>query len=102
MHYDNSFHMAFESDKVMFEVYREKTYSGKYRVVYYTELEDHNKDWEINRAMAGDSFCDGFLKNFRKEEGKQILEAFVERLNQGEQISAAEVMAALGETAAMG
>ena len=30
--------MPFESDKIMFEVYKEDTYSGKYRVVYFTEL----------------------------------------------------------------
>jgi hypothetical protein len=35
--------MAFESDKIMFEIYRETTYTGKYRVVYFTELQDHNK-----------------------------------------------------------
>ena len=92
--------MAFESDKVMFEIYREKTYSGKYRVVYYTELDDHNKEWEINRALAGESFCDGFLKNYRKEEGKQIIEQFIERLNQGERVDPAEVTAALGDLAA--
>ena len=36
--------MAMESDKIMFEVYREGTYTGKYRVVYYTELNEHNKE----------------------------------------------------------
>ena len=92
--------MAFESDKVMFEIYREKTYSGKYRVVYYTELDDHNKEWEISRAMAGESFFDGFLKDYRKEEGKQIIEKFIERLNQGERVDPAEITAALSELAA--
>ena len=84
----------------MFEIYREKTYSGKYRVVYYTELDDHNKEWEINRALAGESFFDGFLKNFRKEEGKRIIEGFVDRLNQGDKIEPAEITAALGDHAA--
>ena len=92
--------MAFESDKIMFEIYREKTYTGKYRVVYYTELDDHNKEWEINRALAGESFFDGFLRNYGKEEGKQILESFVERLNQGEKVDPGEITAALGEHAA--
>jgi hypothetical protein len=87
----------FESDKVMFEIYRDKTYSGKYRVVYYTELDDHNKDTEINRAMAGESFYDGFLKNFRKEEGKQVIERFLARLNDGEKVDPAELARALGE-----
>jgi hypothetical protein len=93
--------MAFESDKIMFEIYREKTYSGKFRVVYYTELDEHNKEWEINHALAGESFFDGFLKNYRKEEGKQIIESIVERLNQGEKLEAAEVAAALGDRAAV-
>ena len=44
--------MAFESDKIMFEVYKEATYTGRYRVVYFTELQDHNKEFEISRAMA--------------------------------------------------
>jgi hypothetical protein len=92
--------MAFESDKIMFEIYREKTYSGKYRVVYYTELDDHNKEWEINRALAGESFFDGFLKNFRKDEGKRIIENYLERLNRGEKVDPAEITAALGDRVA--
>jgi hypothetical protein len=92
--------MAFESDKIMFEIYREKIYSGRYRVVYYTELDDHNKETEINRAMAGESFYDGFLKNYTAEEGKQVIEQFVERLNQGEKIDAAEMDRALTEYSA--
>ena len=92
--------MPFESDKVMFEIYKERTYSGRYRVVFYTELDDHNKDWEINRAMAGESFYDGFVKNYRKEEAKQIIEKFVERLNGGEQIDPKELTSALAGFAA--
>ncbi len=87
--------MLFESDKVMFEIYRDKTYSGKYCVVYYTELDDHNKDTEINRALAGESYYDGFLKNFRKDEGKRVIERFLERLNGGEKVDKAELEAAL-------
>ena len=43
--------MPFESDKIMFEVYKEAAYTGLYRVVYFTELQDHNKEFEISRAM---------------------------------------------------
>lgn len=92
--------MLFEADKVMFEIYRDKTYTGKYCVVYYTELDDHNKEHEINRAMAGESFYDGFLKNFTKEEGKQVIDRFLERLNRGEKIEPTEINAGLGEFAA--
>ena len=48
--------MLFESDKVMFEIYRETEYTGRYRVVYFTELQDHNKESEINHALSGEHF----------------------------------------------
>jgi thiaminase len=89
--------MAFESDKVMFEIYRETEYTGKYKVVYFTELQDHNKETEINRAMAGEHFYDGFLKNYRKEEAKQIIEAILARLNEGERLSPEQIERELRE-----
>ena len=88
--------MAMESDKVMFEIYREGTYSGKFRVVYYTELNDQNKEWEINRAMAGEHFYDGFIKNYQKDAAKDIIEGLIRRMNDGERLSAADVETALG------
>ena len=63
--------MLFEADKVMFEIYRETGYSGEFRVVYFTELQDHNKETEINRAMSGEHLYDGFIKNYGKEEAKE-------------------------------
>ena len=88
--------MAFESDKVMFEIYREVQYSGKYRVVYFTELQDHNKETEINHALNGEHYYDGFIKNYRKEEAKQIIEGCLERLNGGETVEPGEIERALG------
>ena len=76
-----------EADKVMFEIYREAQYTGKYRVVYFTELGDHNKEWEINRALAGEHFYDGFIKNWRKDHAKAIIDRFIERLNDGEALT---------------
>ncbi|MFQ5663887.1 MAG: hypothetical protein ACE5HL_08650 [Terriglobia bacterium] len=76
-----------EADKVMFEVYRESRYSGKYRVVYFTELGEHNKEWELNRALDGEHFYDGFIKNWRKEQAKQIITRFIARLNDGEALT---------------
>jgi hypothetical protein len=89
--------MLFESDKVMFEIYRETEYTGKYRVVYFTELQDHNKETEINHALAGEHFFDGFIKNFRKDEAKQIIDTILGRLNSGESVDPQEVERALGE-----
>ena len=63
-----------ESDKIMFQVYREGSYNRKYRVVYFTELHDHNREIEINRALAGEAFFEGFIRNFKKDQAKQIIE----------------------------
>ena len=87
--------MPFESDKIMFEVYKEATYSGKFRVVYFTELQDHNKETEISRALAGEHFFDGFIRNYRKDQAKEIISAFLERLNNGERLTPAEMASEL-------
>jgi hypothetical protein len=89
--------MLFEADKVMFEIYRETEYSGKFRVCYFTELQDHNKETEINHALAGEHFFDGFIRNFRKDEAKEIINSILTRLNNGERLDAKEVERALGE-----
>ena len=89
--------MLFESDKVMFEIYRETGYSGQFRVVYFTELHDHNKEMEINHALSGEHFFDGFIKNFKKDEAKQIIDGLLTRLNEGERLDPQEVERALGE-----
>jgi len=89
--------MLFESDKVMFEIYRETEYTGQYRVVYFTELQDHNKESEINHALAGEHFFDGFIKNYRKDEAKEIIDGILGRLNNGEALAPGEVERALGE-----
>ena len=81
----------------MFEVYRDAAYAGQYRVVYFTELQDHNKETEINRAMAGEHFIDGFLRNYRKDDAKAIIDAMIERMNRGERISREEFLRGLGE-----
>ena len=88
--------MAMESDKVMFEIYRDGTYTGKYRVVYYTELNENNKEWEINKAMAGEHFYDGFIRNFGKDEAKDIIDALLKRMNDGENLSGNDIERELG------
>jgi len=82
--------MPLESEKIMFEVYKEATYSGKYRVVYFTELQDHNKEAEINRAMAGEHFFDGFVRAYRKDQAKEAIKKLLNRLNEGEAITKAD------------
>lgn len=83
--------MALATDKIMFEIYKEATYSGRYKVVYFTELQDHNREFEISRALAGERFFDGFIRGFRKEEAKQVIQQIIERLNAGEQLGQTEI-----------
>jgi hypothetical protein len=77
--------------KIMFEIYREASYNRLYKVVYFTELNDNNKEAEINRAIAGEHFFDGFLSESKKDAGKAIIESALARLNQGEQVRPEDV-----------
>ncbi|HEY4681852.1 MAG TPA: hypothetical protein VIH17_01215 [Candidatus Acidoferrales bacterium] len=86
-----------EADKTMFEIYREATYSGKYKVVYFTELHDHNKEFEIISATEGEHYYDGFIKNWRKDKAKLLIDKFVRRLNEGEKLTPADLECELAE-----
>ncbi len=86
-----------ESDKVMFEIYREPDFNRAYRVVYFTELGEHNKEYEINRALSGEHFYDGFIRNYRKDDAKKIIEDFLKRLNAGDKLTPDDLEAALAE-----
>jgi len=83
--------VPFESDKIMFEIYRESTYSGEYRVVYFTELQDHNKEAEINRAAAGEHVFDGFIRAYKKDLAKETIGKLLDRMNGGEKLSSEDI-----------
>jgi len=76
----------FSGEKVMFEIYREAGYNHRFKVVYFTELNDHSRETEINRALAGEHYFDGFLKGWRKQEAKALIEDWIARLNRGEEL----------------
>ena len=88
------------SDKVMFEVYQEGHYNKTHRVVYFTELNDHNREQEFNRALAGEHFFDGFLAGSEKERGKEIIDRFLARLNGGEELTPEILRSELAEVLA--
>ena len=83
--------MPFESDKIMFEIYKETAYSGRYRVVYFTELQDNNKEAEISRAMAGEHIFDGFIRVYGKDKAKETVDKLLARLNNGEVLNEGEI-----------
>jgi len=84
-----------ESAQIMYEIYQESGYNGRYRVVYFTELNEHNKETEINRALAGRHVHDGFIREWRKEKSKAVIEEFLQRLNAGEEADREELEEAL-------
>ena len=63
-----------DTKKVMFEIYRDTSLTGQYKVVYFTELGEHDKDTEIADAMRGEHIFDGFLLHRERQEGKQVVE----------------------------
>jgi len=85
------------ADKVMFEIYREGHYNRTFRVCYFTELNDHNRETEFNRALAGDHVFDGFLDGPTKEKGKEVIADFLKRLNDGEEITADQMREGLAD-----
>lgn len=88
--------MATPAAKVMFEIYREAGYGQKFRAVYFTELDEHNKEAEIARAMAGEHVYDSFLAELKLAAGKAAVARIVDRLNDGERITPDEIAVALG------
>lgn len=80
----------FVHEKVMFEIYREAGYDRRYRVVYFTELDEHNKDQEIARAVAGEHYYDGFFRADSLDDAKRAVGDLLDRLNRGEPIAADE------------
>ena len=78
-------------DKIMFEIYRDVSRNGSYEVIYFTELGDHNREAEINRAANGEHIFDGFIKNRGKDQAKLALGSILERLNNGEKVGPADI-----------
>jgi hypothetical protein len=79
--------MPLESDRIMFEIYREGGFNRRYRVVYFTELDEHNKEHEINAALAGEHVHDGYLAGSRVAEAKRRIHELLGRLNGGEPLA---------------
>jgi hypothetical protein len=77
--------------RIMFEIYRERPDDGPYKVVYFTELGEHERETEIGNAMRGEHVFDGFLFSESRHKGKQIINSLLDRLNQGERLQLPEI-----------
>ena len=75
-----------DTKKVMFEIYRDANYNGLYKVVYFTELGEHDKETEIADAMRGEHVFDGFLLHRERYQAKQVVSEILDSLNRGEEV----------------
>ena len=80
-----------DTKKVMFEIYREKDFSGRYKVVYFTELGEHDKETEIAEAMRGEHIFDGFLLHRDRNQAKQVVDDILDRMNRGDSVDRNEI-----------
>jgi hypothetical protein len=81
------------ADKIMFEIYRAVDGGRRCCVVYFTELDERNREAEIDRALAGEHIYDGFIRGSSLEQAKQVISGILARLNAGEEVAAVEVRA---------
>lgn len=87
--------MQMLQEKIMFEIYRERGCGDLYRVVYFTELGNHNREHEIHRAMEGEYFLDGFISSEQLCDAKPFIDGIVARLNAGPALTPQDVGALL-------
>jgi hypothetical protein len=83
--------LSADLDKIMFAIYRETGFNRRYRVVYFTELDEKRRDAEIDAMLNGDPFCEGFIGAERGGEAKAAISQYLERLNHGQEATQADV-----------
>jgi hypothetical protein len=82
---------AIDAKKLMFEIYRDPNLEHGYRVVYFTELGEHEKEEEIANAMRGEHVFDGFILHRQRQEAKELIGSLIERMNSGESLTPVEI-----------
>jgi hypothetical protein len=80
-----------DEKRVMFEIYREDEAGGKFRVVYFTELGEHERELEIAAAFRGNHVFDGFILTREKLQAKQAINSLLDRLNGGERVPQVDI-----------
>lgn len=84
-----------DEKRVMFEIYRDGEPGGRFRVVYFTELGEHERELEISAAFRGDHVFDGFILTREKFQAQQVITSLLERLNSGERVPQSDIASEL-------
>jgi hypothetical protein len=87
--------MAALTDRVMVAIFKDTLYDGRYKAIYFTELDEHGRDVEIGRAMKGEQAWGGFLSRARIDDARGAVDGVVKRLNDGETLSVEAIDGAL-------
>ena len=80
-----------DEKRIMFEIYREPEDHGCYRVVYFTELGEHERELEIGNALRGNHVFDGYILSRNRWEAKQAIGRILDELNNGSVMGANEI-----------
>ena len=70
-------------DKIMFGIYKESENDKPYQIIYFTELDEQERDTAMDRFVEGETIYTGFLKTTCLDEGKQLLADYLARWNDG-------------------
>ena len=71
------------SEKVFFGIYKESGCGKPYPILYFTELDEHERDAEMSESVEGETIYTGFLKEARLDQGKHLLADNLARWNVG-------------------
>jgi hypothetical protein len=80
-----------DEKRVMFEIYRDADDAGKFRVVYFTELGEHERELEIGAAFRGEHVFDGFILIRERLQAKRAINSLLDRLNSGELVGEGDI-----------
>ena len=80
-----------DEKRVMFEIYRDADDPGRFRVVYFTELGEHERELEISAAFRGEHVFDGFILTRERFQAKSAINSILDRLNEGERVAQSEI-----------
>jgi len=84
--------MNSENEKrIMFEIYREGADQGSFKVVYFTELGEHERETEIGNAVRGDHVFDGFILSRERGPAKMVVQRLLEQMNNGSPLGSTDI-----------
>jgi hypothetical protein len=87
--------MGGDDAKILFAVYREAGNNGPYRVIYFTELDEKERDAAIERFVTGETVYQAYLREDAVPGAKPVIEERLERWNAGEKPDAGSFQAAM-------